>query len=68
GDVNVNGQVTIVDVVLLNKALAGKVDLDEQAFLNADCGNVDQVLDEHDLNALMQYLVGYVQQLPGEMK
>ncbi len=68
GDVNVNGQVTIVDVVLLNKAIAGKVTLDEQAFLNADCGNVDQVLDEHDLNALMQYLVGYVQQLPGEMK
>ena len=68
GDVNVNGQVTIVDVVLLNKAIAGKVTLSEQAFLNADCGNVDQVLDEHDLNALMQYLVGYVQQLPGEMK
>ena len=68
GDVNVNGQVTIVDVVLLNKAIAGKVDLSEQAFLNADCGNVDQVLDEHDLNALMQYLVGIVQQLPGEAK
>ena len=65
GDVNVNGQVTIVDVVLLNKAIAGKVTLSEQAFLNADCGNVDQVLDEHDLNALMQYLVGIVQQLPG---
>ena len=68
GDVNVNGQVTIVDVVLLNKAIAGKVTLSEQAFLNADCGNVDQVLDEHDLNALMQYLVGIVQQLPGEAK
>ena len=63
-----NGQVTIVDVVLLNKAIAGKVTLSEQAFLNADCGNVDQVLDEHDLNALMQYLVGIVQQLPGEAK
>ena len=68
GDVNVNGQVTIVDVVLLNKAIAGKAELSEQAFLNADCGNVDQVLDEHDLNALMQYLVGIVQQLPGEAK
>ena len=31
GDVNVNGQVTIVDVVLLNKAIAGKVTLSEQA-------------------------------------
>ena len=68
GDVTVNGQVTIVDVVLLNKAIAGKAELSEQAFLNADCGNVDQVLDEHDLNALMQYLVGIVQQLPGEAK
>lgn len=67
GDVNMNGQITIIDVVLLNKAIAGKIVLSEQAFLNADCGNVDQVLDEHDLNALMQYLVGYVTQLPVEM-
>ncbi|MGN1225185.1 MAG: dockerin type I repeat-containing protein, partial [Ruminococcus sp.] len=58
GDVNVNGQVTIIDVVLLNKAIAGKVTLSEQATLNADCVH-DNVIDELDAKALLAYLVGW---------
>ncbi|MDO4155783.1 MAG: dockerin type I repeat-containing protein [Oscillospiraceae bacterium] len=58
GDVNVNGQVTIIDVVLLNKAVAGKVTLSEQATLNADCVH-DNVIDELDAKALLAYLVGW---------
>ena len=58
GDVNVNGQVTIIDVVLLNKAVAGKVTLGEQATLNADCVH-DGVINELDAKALLAYLVGW---------
>ena len=58
GDVNVNGQVTIIDVVLLNKAVAGKVKLGEQATLNADCVH-DGNIDELDAKALLAYLVGW---------
>ena len=45
------------------------IEAQDAPLISAKTGlNVDQVLDEHDLNALMQYLVGIVQQLPGEAK
>ena len=37
GDISLDGRIEIVDAVLLNKAIAGVVEMNEQARQNADC-------------------------------
>lgn len=63
GDTNLDGKVDITDAVLLNKAAAGAVQLNEQAVKNADC-NDDGVLSVDDSIALLRFLVHLITSLP----
>ena len=63
GDVNLDGNVDLADAVLLNKAVAGTVVLNEQAAKNADC-NSDSVRDANDSMVLLMFLVHLVNDLP----
>lgn len=63
GDVNLDGNVDISDAVLLNKAAAGMVTLNNQAAKNADC-NDNGELGADDAVVLLQFLVHIANTLP----
>lgn len=63
GDVTLDGRIDIADAVLLNKALAGAIKLNTQAFQNADC-NANGELDGRDAIALLRFLVHVIDVLP----
>ena len=63
GDVNLDGDVDLADAVLLNKAVAGSVTLNQQAALNADCNN-DGKRSADDSMVLLKFLVHLVNDLP----
>ena len=63
GDVNLDGNVDISDAVLLNKAAAGMVTLNDQAAKNADC-NDNSELGADDAVVLLQFLVHVENTLP----
>ncbi len=65
GDVNLDGRVDITDAVLLNKAVAGAVVLNEQANANADC-HKDNEVEIEDATVLMKFLVRLITELPQE--
>ena len=63
GDVNLDGDVDLADAVLLNKAVAGSVTLNQQAALNADCNN-DGKRSADDSMVLLKFLVHLIDALP----
>ena len=63
GDVNCDGRVDITDAVLLNKAIAGAVELDTNARQNGDCKQ-DGELTLEDAVTLLQFLVHVISSLP----
>ena len=69
GDVNLDGVVDILDAVMLNKYLAGVVQLSDQAYRNANCDQrADDInnVGEKDTTALVRFVLnmdGY-QNLP----
>lgn len=63
GDVNLDGEVSLVDVILLNKYLAGLVVLSDQQKLNADCYS-DGVIDDFDSMALIKFVILLIDNLP----
>ena len=63
GDVNQDGEVSLADAVILNKAVAGQVNLNEQAKANADCKK-DNILSSDDSMTLLQFLVHLVNNIP----
>ena len=63
GDVTLDGDVDLADAVLLNKAVAGSVTLNQQAALNADC-NSDGKRSADDSMVLLKFLVHLVNGLP----
>ncbi len=63
GDVTLDGDVDLADAVLLNKAVAGSVTLNQQAALNADC-NSDGKRSADDSMVLLKFLVHLVNDLP----
>ena len=69
GDVNLDGVVDILDAVMLNKYLAGVVQLSDQALRNANCDQSADDIDnvgERDTTALVRFVLnmeGY-QDLP----
>ncbi len=63
GDTNLDGKVSVLDIIRLNKYNAKIVQLNEQALRNAECKS-DGVINGSDLTALMQYLVDLVASLP----
>ncbi|MGN1402716.1 MAG: dockerin type I repeat-containing protein [Ruminococcus sp.] len=64
GDINLDGKISIIDAVLLNKATNGSVTLNEQARKNADC-NANGELDADDAITLLKFLVHLIDSLPG---
>ena len=65
GDLNVNGQIDLLDAILLNKYLAKIVTFSDQQLKNADCYADGQINDE-DTKALMRYLIFLIDTLPEE--
>ena len=63
GDVNLDGRVDITDAVLLNKATAGVVTLNDTARQNADC-DADGMTDTNDATVLLRFLVQIINNLP----
>ena len=69
GDVNLDGVVDILDAVMLNKYLAGVVQLSDQALRNANCDQSADDIDnvgERDTTVLVRFVLnveGY-QDLP----
>lgn len=63
GDVNVDGKVSLVDAVMLNKAVADVVILGDAARANADC-NVDKEINGTDAIILLQFLSHIIDELP----
>jgi hypothetical protein len=55
GDTNCDGEVTIADVVLLNKSIAKNATLSPQGAKNANCQN-DSTLDTKDAACIKGYL------------
>lgn len=63
GDTSMDGRVDITDAVLLNKAIAGAVELDTNARQNGDCKQ-DGELTLEDAVTLLQFLVHVISSLP----
>lgn len=63
GDTNMDGYVDLTDAVLLNKVLAGVVNLSDPAWQQADC-TADGMLDGDDSLALLRFLVHLITSLP----
>ena len=63
GDVNLDGSVSLVDVVYLNKGLAGSVKMNEQLNINAECVS-DGKLSSLDATALLKFCVESIKTLP----
>ena len=60
GDVNLDGVVDILDAVMLNKYLAGVVQLSDQAYRNANCDQSPTDIDnvgENDTTALVRFVL-----------
>ncbi len=63
GDVNLDGQITLLDVVYLNKGIAGSVTLSAEQNANADtCA--DGVINASDAGALLKYVIESIKSLP----
>lgn len=63
GDVNLDGNVGLVDAVLLNKAVADVVTLNDQARRNADC-NANGEVNGSDAITLLMFLTQIIDVLP----
>ncbi len=63
GDISGSGEVSLADVVALQRYLNGEESLDEVALANADCCR-DDVLDDRDVNAILMQVTGRLIALP----
>ncbi len=63
GDVNLDGTVSMVDLVYLNKAMSKAISLNYQQAANADCCS-DNKNTAADASALLQFLVLTIEKLP----
>lgn len=63
GDANLDGRVELIDAILLNKACAGAVTLNEEARRNGDC-NLSGGIDTFDAVILLRFLVHLESALP----
>ena len=63
GDTNLDGKIDLTDAILLNKAMASQVVLNDIASANADCDGIKGI-DGNDAITLLQFLVHLVDVLP----
>ncbi len=64
GDTNLDGQVSMVDLVYLNKYIAKQLQFNSQQTANAECASNGGVVDANDSLALLSFLVLKVDSLP----
>ena len=62
GDINLDGDVTIADAVILNKYLVGSSSLSEASQKNADCDK-DGKLTSSDTLVILDYVVGSIDEI-----
>ena len=62
GDINLDGDVTIADAILLNKYLVGSVTLSEASQKNADCDK-DGKFTSSDTLVILDYVVGSIDEI-----
>ncbi len=63
GDVNMDGSINMSDVILLEKACTGLVDLEGTAVFNADC-DANGSVDGNDALILLRFQVQAIDQIP----
>lgn len=63
GDLNLDGKVSVIDVIYLNKYIIQTLKLNELQLANADCCD-DALINSSDSTALMEYIVELVKTLP----
>ncbi len=63
GDTNLDGKLSMVDLVHLNKFVAQLVDFNDNQKLNADCRN-DGIVNNADADVLLKYLLSVIDALP----
>ena len=64
GDVNLDGMLSLEDVVLMNRALAGTLTLPSTSMELADCYGADDIFNTSDCTALLKLLVHLIPSLP----
>ena len=64
GDVNLDGTVTLADMIRLNQYLSARFDLNDSAQKNANCDLSDPELNDQDLKTLLYFLIDRINQLP----
>ena len=62
GDVNLDGDVTIADAVVLNKYIVGSATLSESAQKNADCDK-DGNITSSDTLTILKYVIGSIDEI-----
>ncbi|MGN0631055.1 MAG: dockerin type I repeat-containing protein [Ruminococcus sp.] len=63
GDINLDGSISVIDVIYLNKYLAGIIQFNSDQLSSADCVN-DNVINSSDATSLLKYTVGKLTTLP----
>ena len=63
GDVNIDGRVSLTDLVLIKKYCAGIVSFNNQQLVNSDC-NTDGIVNSADSAILFRYFVLMIDTLP----
>ncbi len=63
GDVNLDENLNMADVIILARYIATDITLDDQALANADC-NDDGIINNVDLQILVQFQLGVIKSIP----
>lgn len=63
GDINLDGGISVLDVIYINKYLANVITLNDKQLANAECVT-DGVINTSDATILLKYLVEKVSSLP----
>lgn len=63
GDVNLDNSISLLDVIILNKNIAGSVTLNSQQLKNAECCT-DGSISSLDVTALLGFIVEHIDSLP----
>ena len=64
GDTNLDGNVSLIDAVLLNKKIADVVTFNAQQTKNADCYMLDGEINGQDAVSLLKFLTHIIDSLP----
>lgn len=64
GDVNLDGTVSLSDLITFQKYWRGAIAFNAQQDINANCDATDAALDQQDVMALLEFLIGRISGLP----